>query len=91
MKMSSVFDEIYILSIFVFQVTILDLKFFIKNKQKLLGPEPSQIQIFSNHSVLNKSDEIAEKVKLANMFGVHHISNRNYANKAGIKEWVPYS
>ena len=91
MKIISSFNNINILSVFIFQSAVLDIKILGVNKRRFLSHDISRIQSFSSHSVLNKSNEITEKVNPRNIFRAHDIDNLNYTNNHGNPESVSYS
>lgn len=78
MKTNSVFNEINILSAFIFQVAVLGEKFFIRNKRELSDHGLSPIQRSSQHSVLSKGNEITGKLYSKNTHGAYPFGNHNY-------------
>ena len=86
MKRSCIIYGLNILFPFIFQVVSLHLKFFSTNKRKLVDLKQSRIQLFSNHSVMSRNDELTEKYHSQNIPGAHHFGNVNYTNDSGTKD-----
>ena len=88
MKTSFVLKKINILSNFIFQISVLDVKFFRLNNRKKFDMEQSQSQRFSNDSVFKKSDETTEKVNPKNKIGEDQFGKLNYTNNSGISKYI---